>query len=103
MYDVSDYPQNTSSQPASHTCACIIMFDASRRMLTMKTKAMLALVVLGMFACLANASQPPSQCGHGACWRPPAAVLSESEGTSEREALVALFCSLDCVDSSAEV
>ena len=79
------------------------MFDASRSVLAMKTKAMLALVVLGIFACLASASHPTSQCGHGACWRPPAAVLPESEGTSEREALVALFCLLDCVDSTAEV
>ena len=69
---------------------------------TMNAVAMLALI-FGLLVCVANAQLPPSSCSGDPCFRPPEAVLPESEGTSEREAVATLMCFLDCEDSNTEV
>lgn len=64
----------------------------------------LALIV-GVLVCVVTvkAQLPPSSCSGDPCFRPPAAVLPESDGTSEMEAVATLLCFLDCEDSSTEV
>ena len=66
---------------------------------TMNVVAMLALI-FSLLVCVANAQLPPSSCNGEPCFSPPEAVLPESEGTSESEALATLMCFLDCEDST---
>ena len=68
----------------------------------MNSRAMQTLV-LCLFLCLVKGQLQPSSCDGDACWRPPAALLPESEQTTEEEAVVTLSCYLACVDSTAEV
>lgn len=60
-------------------------------------------LVFCVFVSLTITQVSPSSCDEDPCWRPPPAVLPESEGVSEGEAVETLLCSLACEDSTSEV
>ena len=68
-----------------------------------RSRGAMLVLVFCVFVFFTNAQVSPSSCNEDSCWRPPAAVLPESEGVSEGEAIETLLCSLACEDSTAEV